>query len=111
MPGPITVVCLYRVRSGGEAEFIELLKRHWPTLHRLGLATDEPARHFQGPEKKGGGPLFIEIFQWASEEHSRKAHENQEVMAVWDPMGRLTETREGRPSMEFHHGQPLNLLG
>jgi len=31
-------------------------------------------------------------------------------MAIWEPMDKLTEKRDGRPNMEFPHVQPLNVL-
>lgn len=107
---PETVVCLYRVRAGREEEFTGLLKRHWPTLRELALVTEAPPRHFRGAEQSGE-PLFVEIFEWASAEASGLAHQHPEVMAIWEPMDKLTESREGRPNMEFPHVRPLDVLG
>lgn len=101
-----TVICLYRVAAGREEEFGRLLARHWPTLHELGLVTDEPARHYQGAEQ-GGSPLFVEIFTWKSAEAAQLAHERDEVRAIWEPMDQLTESREHRPNMEFPHVTPF----
>ena len=110
MSDPAMVICLYRVAPGREAEFTRLLERHWPTLRALDLVTDTPARHYRG-EEQGGGPLFVEIFEWKSEAASGIAHEHPEVMAIWEPMDKLTEERGGRPNMEFPHVQPLAVLG
>ena len=104
------VVCIYRVKRGSEDAFLALLGRHWPTLRRLDLACDDPPQHFRGSEPDGG-PVFIEIFQWASAEAASIAHEHPEVMAIWEPMDALTEQREGRPNMEFPEVEPLNLHG
>src|SRR4029453_10900033 len=109
MADPATVICLYRVTPGREAEFTGLLRRHWPAPPSLDLAPDKRPGHYRGAEQ-GGGPLFVEIFQWKSEEASRIAHEHPEVMAVWEPMGRLTQQRNGRPAMELPHVQPLVVL-
>jgi hypothetical protein len=106
MPASTTVICLYRVTPGREGEFTTLLERHWPTLRALDLVTDSPPKHYRGAEQ-GGGPLFVEIFDWKSEEASRLAHEHPEVMAIWEPMDKLTEKRNGRPNMEFPHVHPL----
>jgi hypothetical protein len=108
MPEP-TVICLYRVARGNEDEFSRLLARHWPTLHGLGLTTDTAPRHYRGVEQDGA-PLFVEIFEWASEGASGSAHEHPEVMAIWEPMDKLTEKRGGRPNMEFPHVQPIHVL-
>jgi len=110
MAAPVTVICLYRVSPGQESRFIGLLERHWPALHSLDLVTDEPPRHYRGAEQDGA-PVFVEIFDWKSEEASGLAHEHPEVMAIWEPMGKLTEQRNGRPNMEFPHVRPLDVLG
>ena len=110
MSGTPTVICLYRVSRGREAEFTRLLERHWPALRALDLVTDDPPQHFRGVEQDGG-PLFVEIFKWKSEEAPSVAREHPEVMAIWEPMDKLTERRNGRPNMEFPHVQPLALLG
>lgn len=70
--------------------------------------TDEPARHFRGAEQDGA-PLFVELFTWSRDEAAALAHEHPEVMAVWEPMDRLTESRGGRPNMEFPHVAPFEL--
>ena len=109
-----TVICTYRVREGAQAEFLALLRKHWPTLHKAGLVTDTPAVHFeataaQKPEHGETGPTYVEIYSWAGPESADLAHRMPEVMAVWEPMGALVEARGGRPSMEFAHFRPLEL--
>ena len=110
MSTPVMAICLYRVRSDSEAEFTDLLRRHWPTLHSLGLVTDARPQHYRGAEQDGK-PLFVEIFTWESEAASGDAHQHPDVMAIWEPMDQLTEARGGRPNMEFPHVQPLALVG
>lgn len=109
MSQPETVICLYRVKSGQEDEFTGLLERHWPALRELGLATEQAPAHYRGAEQSGE-PLFVEIFQWASADAAGLAHEHPEVMAIWEPMDKLTEQRDGRPNMEFPHVQPIRVL-
>ena len=103
---PNKVICQYRVVRGNEREFEQLLSRHWPTLHRLGLVTDDPARHFKGEEQDNGEPIYFEIFDWLDAGAAR-AHEHPEVMAIWEPMDRLCESRGGKPNMEFPHVEAL----
>ncbi len=110
MDSPETVICFYRVQPGREAEFRELLARHWPALRRLGLVTERPPQHFLGAERNGG-PLIVEIFEWTGADAAEVAHEHPDVMAIWEPMDKLTETRDGRPNMEFPHFRPLEILG
>lgn len=104
-----TALCLYRVAPGQEEAFTGLLERHWPTLRSLDLVTERPPQHYRG-EEQGGGPLFVEIFDWADEDAPRTAHEHPQVMAIWEPMDKITEQRNGRPNMEFPHLRPLAVL-
>lgn len=96
-----TVLCTYRVAPGREADFVALLERHWPALHELGLTTGEPSVVYRGTDEKGG-TFFVELFTWAPGAVAR-AHEHPDVLAIWEPMGQLTEPRGGRPGMEFPH--------
>lgn len=99
--GVVTVICTYRVRPGGEAEFEQLLAAHQPALRRLGLLADTPARVLRSVD--GGGPAYVEIFEWIDEEAAARAAEIPEVVDVWEPMAALCESRDGRPAMEFPH--------
>jgi hypothetical protein len=101
-----TVIATYRVRRGSERAFLRLLKGHWPTLQRVGLVTPEPSRMYQGRDD-AGKPFFVEIFTWKSPAAVDLAHRHPEVMAVWEPMGKLVEERGGRPAWEFPHVTPL----
>jgi hypothetical protein len=96
----ITSLCIYRVKAGSERAFRGLLAKHWPTLKRVGLGADAPSTVYEGKEEKGQ-PIFFELLNWRDAEGPNKAHELPEVMAVWEPMGKLCEAREGRPAMEF----------
>ncbi len=112
--GEHSVVCTYRVRDGARDEFLRLLERHWPTLHAAGLVTEEPAVAFEsvstgGSQHDESGTTFIEIFSWASAEAPAIAHRSPAVMAVWEPMGGLVESRNGRPPMEFPRFRPVQL--
>ncbi len=97
-----TVICHYRVRPGNEAEFEALLKDHRPALHKLGLITDTPTQRFKGVEQDNGQPIYFEIFEW-HDGASELAHQHPEVMAVWERMDQLCETRGDKPNMEFPH--------
>ncbi len=110
-----TNICTYRVKAGRRDEFVKLLRRHWPALHGAGLVTDTPAVHFEavpgGGRHNESGTTFVEIFSWASADSQNVAHHTPAVMAVWEPMGGLVESREGRPAMEFPTFRPLALDG
>lgn len=100
-------VCTFRVRQGAESAFEQLLEQHWPTLSALGLVTARPTQIYRGLEKQGGR-VYIEIFEWLPGASSR-AHELPEVLAIWEPMGRLVEQRAERPAMSFIHVSELPL--
>jgi hypothetical protein len=101
-----TVICTYRVKSGNESAFLELVEKHWPTLHDLGFVTDEPARVLRrlGSDE----PTILEIFTWR-DGGFELAHEHPRVLAIWEPMEPLCESRDGAPSMEFPHYEPVVL--
>ena len=96
-----TVFAHYYVQPGQEAAFEALLQKHIPTLRSLDLVKEAPAQYFRGADR-AGNPLYIEIFTWKPGAVER-AHEHPEVMAIWEPMGTLCESREGRPKMDFPH--------
>ena len=100
MSKPVSCMCMYQTRAGQEQEFEKLVRTHWPTLNKLELVTDQPAEVFQG-RNDDGSSFFVEIFTWKDEATPGSAHELAEVMAIWEPMGKLCEDRAGRPAMEF----------
>lgn len=109
-----TNICTYRVRAGARAQFIELLRKHWPTLRAVGLATDDPPLIFEAEiggnsRHNESGTTFVEIFSWSRPDAAQLAHQMPAVMAVWEPMGGLVEARDGRPAMEFPNYRPLEL--
>ena len=94
-----TVICTYRVRADGREEFIELLRRHWPTLHELGGVTDEPARIYRSLEPKD--PRIVEILTWL--EGGMRVADHPDVVAIWERMEQLCESGDGQPAMSFPH--------
>lgn len=94
-----TVVCTYQVRAGSEDDFVSLLRRHWPTLHGLGVVTDVPALLLRSVSQP---PTFVEVFTWVDRGYLR-AHEHPDVLAIWEPMEQLCEARGGRPATDFPH--------
>jgi hypothetical protein len=109
---PPVTICRYQVKPGKEAEMERLLAIHWPTLHKAGLVTDEPARVFRGlPSEKDGGThgaksVYIELMSWKDENSSNVAHQSPEVMSVWEPMGGLCEQMDFPSFEELHLPAP-----
>jgi hypothetical protein len=73
-----TVICAYRVRADAEEQFVELLARHWHTLHGLGFVTGDEALVFHGTD---GGLTYVEIFTWVEGGFGR-AHEHPDVLGL-----------------------------
>jgi hypothetical protein len=106
--GMVTSLCIYRVKPGCEAAFKKLLAKHWPTLRRVGLAADVPSAVYAGSEGENE-PIFVELLHWQDASGAETAHEVPDVMAVWEPMGKLCEGRAGRPAMEFPRVEPVEI--
>jgi hypothetical protein len=102
-----TVICTYRARADGEERFLELLSRHWRTLHALGFVSDDEATVFRSLEEPA---TFVEIFTWV-EGGFDLAHDHPDVLVIWEAMDPLLEEREGRDKWEFPHYERLVLAG
>jgi len=104
-----TVIAIYRVRADREEAFFDLLRRHHPTLHRLGLVTDDVPVVYRGTEEGFDGPIVFEIFTWKDGASADAAHRAPEVHEIWEGIGSLLEERDGRPSMLFPHVERRDL--
>lgn len=96
------MICTYRVRPDAEDRFVDLLARHWTTLHGLGFVTDDTSvvlRHLDEP-------TYVEIFTWV-EGGFDQAHQHPDVLAIWEPMDPLLEERDGQPKWAFPHYRPV----
>jgi hypothetical protein len=80
-------LCRYWVKAEKEAEFKELLVKHWPVFQKLGLVADDPPHLvFRGVDKERG-IFYVETFPWKDGQAAQRAHSLPEVAAVWEPMG------------------------
>src|SRR6266700_3331266 len=77
---PVIAHVTYMPKRGKEKELLELVKKHWPTLKKAGLATSEPAKIWEATDIRSGRVYFIEI------------------MTVWEPMGNIMEGFNGSTS-------------
>jgi quinol monooxygenase YgiN len=77
----IPVVVRYSARPGHEQDLEDMVRRHWNTLHRERLTTERPAVVVKVDRQPG---VFIELFEWASEEAVRTAHDRPSVRDLWD---------------------------
>lgn len=76
---PRTVIVAYRAKPGQQAALLDEVRRHVPTLQRLGLATVRAPFVMQASEG-----VLVEVFEWASATAIARAHEEPEVLALWD---------------------------
>ena len=102
---PVSMLVLYRVKPGQEAEFIPLLKRHWPALRSVDLATATPVRIYRGESKRpaDGNAIYVETFEWKNANAAGIAHQTPEVMSVWEPM---TPMLAGMELIALHPVEP-----
>ncbi len=103
MGKPVDVLCIYRVKKGKEAEFRKLLEKHGPALKAAGLSSGQAPTIWKAESGRKPGTIFVELMQWKDEKSSAAAHQMPEVMAVWEPMGELTD------GMEFLDLQPSGI--
>ena len=76
------VICAFRPKPGQEAELLEVVKTHMPTLKGQDYITDRPATVMRSTDG-----TILEVFEWKSEEHTRQAHEDPVVLAMWKRFG------------------------
>ncbi len=94
MAKPVPTLVRYTPKPGHEDELLALVRKHWPELRRIGLATDAPARIWRAHDKRSGAVSFVELFEWKDETSSTVAHQTPEVMAIWEPMGPILANLE-----------------
>ncbi len=101
---PVAVIVTYRLKKGTEAQFVPLLKKHWPTLDQLGLVTKEKPKIWRAENKRSPGAVsYVELFHWKDAASPDVAHQTPDVMKIWEPMGPILE------SMEILHVEPASL--
>ena len=84
----------YRPKPGKANELEVLVLKHWPTLYKLGLTTNQPPQVWRAIDKDSGQVYFVEVFQWKDETSSQSAHQSPGVMAIWETMGPILEKLE-----------------
>jgi hypothetical protein len=102
------VFALYKPNESKDAELRALIARHIPALRKLGLIT--PRASVLARASDG---TYIEIFEWVSNEASRKAHEHPEIAEIWEQMGVVGTFRKlnqlAEAAHEFSHFAPVSL--
>ena len=96
---PYTALCTYLVRRDKIGELNELLGRHWPTLRRHELVTEDTPLIYFGEDYSG--PFFVEIITWVDPGAPGKAYWIQEINDIWTDLYNFTEPRNGRPGIDY----------
>jgi hypothetical protein len=86
MSNPEVVIAMYRPKSGKNIELDALVKKHFPILQEYGLTTDRVP--FIGRSEDG---TVIEIFEWASREKAKSAHDHPAVAQIWEAMAMVCD--------------------
>src|SRR5271154_966841 len=82
----ILVFCSYKAKPGREDEARRLIGGHVPALRRHDLVTGREAVLAAGPEG-----VFVELFEWASEDASRSAPTIHEIGEHWKAMAEVMD--------------------
>ena len=75
----VCVIVAYRPKSGKDAKLLELVRSRVPTLRKEGLVTDRAPIIMRALDG-----TIIEVSEWKSPEAIDDAHENPNVLAMWD---------------------------
>lgn len=86
MSKPQVVMAIYRPKDGKNSDLEALVKKHFPVLKEYGLTTEQPP--FIGRSLDGS---TIEIFEWASAEAAKRAHDHPAVAKIWEAMAMVCE--------------------
>ncbi len=103
--GVIVIAC-YRPKAGKGAELEALVREHVPTLRKQGLVTGRAPIAM-----RAGDGTLIEVFEWASEEASGRAHGDPVVQKLWQRFDALCEflplAQVPGSEAPFPHFEPL----
>ena len=94
----ICVIVAYRPKPGKEAELLAVVRSRVPTLRAEGLVTDRAPTMMRARDG-----TIIEVSEWKSREAIEAAHQNPNVLALWNrffavcdcvPLQTLAEAQE-----------------
>ena len=74
----VMVIAVFRPKPGKDADLMDCMRDHQPTLRAEGLVTDRPAYVMRASD----GAL-LEVFEWKSQAAIDAAHANPRVQALW----------------------------
>jgi hypothetical protein len=94
-PGPQTVMVIYHVQLGREAQLQSVIERAWSHYRSLKMVAAKPHVMVRETEE-GGQSRFVEIFTWSTPPSNPPAS----VRAIWQEEFSLCEPRNGRNGLE-----------
>ena len=104
---PEIVFAIYKPHNNKENELKELISKHVPILKSNNLITDRQPILVQS-----NNGIYIEIFEWKSNNAVEEAHENIEVQKLWDAMEKVCDftTLDSVEEVKefFPHFKPIN---
>ena len=86
MPKPAIVFALYKPNPGKDAELLQLVARHYPTLLKYELVT---ARLPVICRSANG--TIVEVFEWVDGDAHSRVRKHPEIAAIWEEMGKIGE--------------------
>src|SRR5262245_19889044 len=72
------VIAAYRPKAGKEQQLLQCVRDHLPMLCGQKLVTDRPPYAMLARDG-----TIVEVFEWKSEEATKQAHSNPEVLKLW----------------------------
>jgi hypothetical protein len=72
------VIAAYRPKSGKDHQLLQCVRDHLPILRSQKLVTDRPPYAMRARDG-----TIVEVFEWLSEEATKQAHSNPEVLKLW----------------------------
>jgi hypothetical protein len=94
---PETVMVTYQIKPHQEDALKKVIDKHWQEAQRLGLVHATPHWVVQG--SVSGKSYIVEIFTWRDSTVPDDAP--KEITDLWRQMHDLTESRDGKPDLEF----------
>jgi len=106
------VLAPYRVKKENQTVFFEVVKEKRKYFTEKGFMTKREPILLQS---RKDAEILIDIFEWTSEEHIDKAHEDEGVRKLWGKMAelwvnggfKLNELKESE--MSFPNFMPIDL--
>src|SRR5262249_1466942 len=93
-----TVMVTYHAKRGAESDLAKVLADHWSAARRLDLVQPEPHIVVRPADSTQPADL-VEIFTWRDANTPDNAP--QPIRDAWTAMGKLVESRGGRPAIEI----------